>query len=151
MWSQHPFVVKTAIYWQDPERAWISFNAQVPTTSGKFDPRARMKVGPSFKLYLKPQRVAIGYWKARAGAIPADSLVEGAAFQFPGGKILQDNWEAELRIDRVVKRSSTDGYGGVSLDGAVRIVFSTATLNGIFSAHDTLRPDEVVRDAQAPH
>lgn len=138
-----PFLMRSAILWNDTEAAWISLNPYVPATAQRFDPRAREKAAAHFLIDLDTFALRPGSWTLTAPGGP----VRGVALSIPGRAAVRDGWALALRIDRVVVRHGADGHDAYNVAGALalRLRNPDAWIDGAFLAHDVLRDDEVPR------
>ena len=159
--GDRPFLVECALFWDDPQEAYIAFTPGIPLTEGRFDPRARRAPEPAFLIWLDPEKVKPGRWQVAWGDRnpPPDCPVRRACVQVPTGEAsakgdpsrsrvacLDSRWTLALRIDSVVKRQSTDkGVVGTSVAGGLAVLFDPhqAWLYGSFVARDVLRDAEV--------
>ena len=81
-----PFIARSVTLWQDATHAWLSFEPEVPTTGGRYDPRARRRPDSAFVVFLDLTRLRKGTWTASApllagtaGVVPASPRVVPAS------------------------------------------------------------------------
>jgi hypothetical protein len=144
-----PFEVRSVILWRDATAAWLSFEADLPKTGGRYDPRARRPPSNAFVVSLDPAHLEVGTWSAEAGKIPRDSAIRDVTLQTVDPRRPREihldnrNWRCTLVITAVTMRTASNGLEGTDVAGTISVTFPHASLEGRFIAHDILRDSEV--------
>ena len=153
MMAGEPFETRATILWQDATALWLSFEPVVPTTEGRFDPRAIRVPTNAFQVFLDAAHLRTGRFEAQDGHIPTDSPIRRAVVAHVNQKtreiqLIEGGWRLILTIDRIIERKGKEGTPSISLTGAIDLHFdrAPAELKGAFFAHDLLRDDETAAD-----